>query len=226
MLRWQPVPPRARCGNCRIDFVRKYFTKGSSEPFFISKCIGAKSMNFRTILLATGAICILSVRATYGEELTKKDYMELPAKAVRYFQCSILIQNTGQARSPSSVGFFLASNAIQRGYDFSKQYYEALDSNKISPLDFDIGTLPAGFILDPVSIVSPNRGEEISFRIGRISLYAGFDLISKTQGIDKDSRIDIPSFKQNSKKLLDEYCDYESLGLTPAMLEQLQSDLK
>lgn len=183
-------------------------------------------MNFRKTLLATGAICIFSMRATYGEELTKKDYMELPSKAVRYFQCSILIQNTGQARRPSSVGFFLASKATQRGYDFSKQYYDALDSNKISLLDFDIGTLPTGFILDPISITSPNREEEISFRIGRISVYAGFDLFSKTQGVDKNNRIDIPNFKQNSKKLLDEYCDYESLGLTPTMLEQLRNDLK
>lgn len=182
-------------------------------------------MNFRSMLFVYIPASLLSLAPACGEELTKKDYMELPAKAVRHFQCSVLIQNTGKARSPSSVGFFLASKATQRGYDFSKQYYDALDNNKITSLDFVPDTLPAGFILDPISIMSPNRQEEISFRIGRISVYAGFDLVSKTQGIDKDSKIDIPSFRRNSKNLLDEYCDYDSLGLTPAMLEQLRNDL-
>ena len=195
------------------------------SPFYFEN-VDTRSMNFRKILLAAGAVCILPVGATYSEELAKKDFLEMPAKAARYFQCSILIQNTGQARRPSSVGFFLSSKAVQRGYDLSKQYYEALDSEKITPLDFDPGTLPAGFILDPISITSPNREEEISFRIGRISVYVGFDLFSKMQGPDKDNKSDIPGFKRNSKNLLDEYCDYASLGLTPAMLEQLQSDLK
>ncbi|MDG9790415.1 hypothetical protein, partial [Brucella anthropi] len=95
-------------------------------------------MNFRTMLFASISVSLLSITATYGEELTKQDYLALPAKSLKNFQCAILIQNIGTAINPSASSFLLSTSFTQKAYDLGKQYYEALESNKISVMDLTL----------------------------------------------------------------------------------------
>ena len=182
-------------------------------------------MNFRTMLFASISVSLLSITATYGEELTKQDYLALPAKSLKNFQCAILIQNIGTAINPSASSFLLSTSFTIKAYDIGKKYYEALESNKISVMDLTLD-MPSEFKLDTVAIMARDPQEVIAFKLGRISVKATADLLYKVGAVNDEGEVDTSKFRQKSPELLDEYCDFEGLNMPAPMLEKLQQDLK
>ncbi len=185
-------------------------------------------MNFKSVLLVAASTYILSGVTVHSEELTKQDYLAMPAKALKNFQCAILLTNTGSVLKPSPAVSILASSFTQKGYYLGKQYFEALDSDKITIIDLTLD-IPSEFIYSTTSITTSDassRQQEIAFNLGRISVNAAGDLAEKmelTFPIDKNT--DLAQIRQKAKALIDEYCDYDALGMPPKMLEKLRSDL-
>jgi len=168
---------------------------------------------------------LLSFAPAHSEELTKKDYLALPAKSLKNFQCAILIQNMGTAIKPSASSYLLSSSFTQKAYDLGKQYYEALESNKISVMDLTLD-MPSEFKLDTVAIMARDQQEVIAFKLGRISVKATADLLYKVGAVNDEGEVDTTKFRQKSPELLNEYCDFEGLNMPAPMLEKLQQDLK
>lgn len=182
-------------------------------------------MNFRTTLFASMSAMLLSFLPAHSEELTKKDYLALPAKSLKNFQCAILIQNMGTAIRPSASSYLLSSSFSQKAYDLGKQYYEALESNKISVMDLTLD-MPSEFTLNTVAIQARDPQEVIAFKLGRISVQATADLLYKVGAVNDEGEVDTFKFRQKSPELLDEYCDFVGLNMPAPMLEKLQRDLK
>ncbi len=182
-------------------------------------------MSFRTTLFASMSALLLSFAPAHSEELTKQDYLALPAKSLKNFQCAILIQNMGIAIKPSASSYLLSSSFTQKAYDLGKQYYEALESNKISVMDLTLD-MPSEFKLDTATIMARNQEEVIAFKLGRISVKATADLLYKVGAVNDEGEVDTYKFKQKSPELLDEYCDFEGLNMPAPMLEKLKQDLK
>jgi hypothetical protein len=168
---------------------------------------------------------LLSIAPAKSQELTKQDYLALPAKSLKNFQFAILIQNMGTAIKPSASSYLLSSSFTQKAYDLGKQYYEALESNKISAMDLTLD-IPSEFKLDTVAIMARDQQEVIAFKLGRISVKATADLLYKVGAVNDEGEVDTSKFRQKSPELLDEYCDFAGLNMPAPMLEKLQQDLK
>ncbi len=182
-------------------------------------------MNCKSALLVAVSTYLLSSGTVHSEELSKQDYLAMPAKALKHFQCAILLTNTGNVLKPSPAISILASSFTQKGYELGKQYFEALDSDKITIIDLTLD-IPSEFIYSPTSITTSDRQQQIAFNLGRISISAAGDLAERMElVIPKDRNVDPTEIKQKAKALLDEYCDYDALEMPPKMLERLRSDL-
>ncbi len=168
---------------------------------------------------------LLSIAPAKSQELTKQDYLALPAKSLKNFQCAILIQNMGTAIKPSASSYLLSSSFTQKAYELGKQYYEALESNKISAMDLTLD-MPSEFKLDTVAIMARDQQEVIAFKLGRISVKATADLLYKVGAVNDEGEVDTSKFRQKSPELLDEYCDFAGLNMPAPMLEKLKQDLK
>ncbi len=182
-------------------------------------------MNFRTTLFASMSALLLSIAPAKSQELTKQDYLALPAKSLKNFQCAILIQNMGTAIKPSASSYLLSSSFTQKAYELGKRYYEALESNKISAMDLTLD-MPSEFKLDTVAIMARDQQEVIAFKLGRISVKATADLLYKVGAVNDEGEVDTSKFRQKSPELLDEYCDFAGLNMPAPMLEKLKQDLK
>ncbi|MGQ5717181.1 hypothetical protein [Pseudochrobactrum asaccharolyticum] len=182
-------------------------------------------MNFKSTLLVALSTFLLLGGTVHSEELSKQDYLAMPAKALKHFQCAILLTNTDNALRPSPAVSILASNFTQKGYDLGKQYFEAIDSDKITIIDLTLD-IPSEFIYSARSINTSDRQQQIAFNLGRISINAAGDLVEKMGvTLSKDTDIDPTEIKQKSKALIDEYCDYSALDMPPQLLERLRNDL-
>ncbi|KAB0572482.1 hypothetical protein [Brucella pituitosa] len=182
-------------------------------------------MNLRAIFCASIAASLLSIAPAQTQELTKQDYLALPAKSLKNFQCAILIQNIGNIVKPAASSYLLSSSFTQKAYDLGKQYYEALETNKISVMDLTLD-MPSEFKLDTTTIMARDQQEVIAFKLGRISIKATADILYKVGAVNNEGEVDTAKFKKKSPELLDEYCDFEGLNMPAPMLEKLQHDLR
>ncbi|MCF7644412.1 hypothetical protein KQ944_01800 [Bacillus subtilis] len=182
-------------------------------------------MNFKSALLVALSTYLLSSGTVHSEELSKQDYLAMPAKASKHFQCAALLSITGNILKRSAAIHVLASSFTQKGYELGKQYFEAIDSDKITIIDLTLD-IPSEFIYSTTSITTSDRQQQIAFNLGRISINAAGDLAEKMEITPlKDRDIDLIKIKQKSKVLIDEYCDYDALEMPPQLLERLRNDL-
>lgn len=149
----------------------------------------------------------------------------MPARSLKNFQCAILIQNMASFIQPSAASHLLSTSFTQKAYELGKQYYDALDSNKITMMDLTLN-MPSEFRLDTMAIMTRDPQEATAFKLGRISVRAATDLLYKAGAVNDEGDIDPSKLKQKSPELLEEYCDFKELNMPAPMLERMQQDLK
>jgi hypothetical protein len=178
---------------------------------------------------------VVSTGSAQSAEMTKRDYFELPAKAVKHFQCAYLLNESARVQEAKMAAWMLSEQFSLKGYELGKQYLEAMDSGTISmrdafsviPSDDEfLSLIPSEFQLALTGIHFPDPQQKIAFDLGRVSFYAAGGLQTKLIIIDKNGHYDASQMGRKSTEVLSDYCDYDALDMPAKELENLRSQLK
>ncbi|MHC1548803.1 hypothetical protein [Phyllobacterium sp. K27] len=171
-------------------------------------------MTRRAFSYALMALLLVTMPAL-SQEMTKKDYVDLPARSWKHFRCGALY---GYGNGYNPLGQFFT----QKGYLLGKQYYKALNDGTITIMDLTLD-MPAAFNLDAVMIMSPDIDPPIDFKMGRVSVRAETAIFELIETNDNKGRIDFAKTSEKAKSLIEgEKCDYDDLKLPPQMLNRFR----